>query len=99
LGPLIGSNFTQLYGFRIMCDFVALICLVFAIMYYIFCDGGEAISESYWTNDIIDPNDPDAKYANEMMSARTTSVIAPINGILSPCSLPYGIRRFQVNSI
>lgn len=91
---MIGSNFTAMYGFRIMSDIVALICLVFAIVYYITCDGGEAISDSMWTNDLVDPNDPDGVYEHEMMSVRTTSVIAPINGILSPCSLPYGIRRF-----
>ena len=94
LGPLIGSNFTAMYGFRIMCDIVALICLVFAILYYVMCEGGEAISESIWSNDLVDPNDPDGIYINDMQSIRTTSVIAPMNGILSPCSLPVGIRRF-----
>ena len=55
-----------MYGFRIMTDIVALICLVFAILYYVTCEGGEAISESIWTNDLVDPNDPDGVYINDM---------------------------------
>lgn len=74
-----------------MCDVVALICLTFAILYYVICDGGEAISESTWTNELPDYVDPEGI---ELMSTRTMSVIAPVNGILSPCTLPMGIRRF-----
>ena len=58
LGPLIGSNLCTMFGFRIMCDIVALICLTFAILYYMICDGGEAISESEWTNEHPDYVDP-----------------------------------------
>ena len=39
LGPLFGSLMTKYFGYRYCCDVVALICLVYAVAYYIICDG------------------------------------------------------------
>ena len=38
-GPLFGSYITELYGFRVQCDCVALISLLFGLIYFQFGDG------------------------------------------------------------
>lgn len=47
-GPVYGALATKAYGFQICCDLVAIMCLVFAIFYYIFGRGREAIKNSKW---------------------------------------------------
>ena len=50
LGALFGTYITQYFGFRICCDSVALMCLIFAILYFIFADGCKAFRDSKWVN-------------------------------------------------
>jgi hypothetical protein len=38
-GPLFGAMVTQKMNFSYCCDMVSIICLVFAILYYIFGEG------------------------------------------------------------
>ena len=32
------------------CDIVALVCLSFSLLYYLFCDGTQALTSSTWEN-------------------------------------------------
>jgi hypothetical protein len=50
LGPLYGSFMTRTYGFKYCCDSVALICLVYSILYYTICDGYNSFGDSRWRN-------------------------------------------------
>ena len=54
IGPLYGSYVTGLHGFRYCSDLVSIICLAFAVMYYIFGEGAKAFQESYWINETIE---------------------------------------------
>jgi MFS family permease len=47
-GPLFGSIVSKYLGFRMTCDLVAVICLLFSISYYVFTDGAEAMRKSKW---------------------------------------------------
>ncbi len=40
---------TEKYGFRLTCDFVALLCLSFSIIYFVFGKGLSAFLESDWS--------------------------------------------------
>ena len=42
LAPMYGSTSKKMLGFRLTCDIVALICLVFGVMYFFIGDGIEA---------------------------------------------------------
>ena len=39
IGPMFGATVTQLIGFETCCDIVAMICLLYSILYYLFADG------------------------------------------------------------
>ena len=49
-GPLFGSLMTEYYGFRFTCDVVAIICLVYSVIYFMFVSGWKAFLLSEWTN-------------------------------------------------
>ena len=48
LGPMYGATMSARYGFRVACDFVAIFCLFYAIMYYLLADGKSAFKGSKW---------------------------------------------------
>ena len=48
MGPLFGSIVSKNLGFRMTCDLVAVICLLFSMCYYVFADGAEAMRKSKW---------------------------------------------------
>lgn len=50
LGPLYGAIVTEMYGYKVCCDFVAVISLFFAVLYYVITDGKEAIVTSKWVD-------------------------------------------------
>ena len=43
MAPAYGSFITEAFGFRITCDYVAIICIAFALVYFIFGGGIQAI--------------------------------------------------------
>ena len=103
LGPLVGTYLTDKFGFRMCCDIIALICLSFSILYFIFCDGNEALVSSVWEDIYPEDNEEDVFQADGRSVAQTVKssmsrVVAPINGMMSPCSMPVGTRRFVVLS-
>ena len=49
-GPLYGSFMTGYFNFRVTCDYVAVLCLVFSLIYFFFGRGPSAFSESRCTN-------------------------------------------------
>lgn len=50
LGPMLGAELTRAYGFRSCCDIMAVICLIYSIMYYLFANGKAAFRSSKWKN-------------------------------------------------
>ena len=48
MGPLFGAIVSKNLGFRMTCDLVAVICLLFSMCYYVFADGAEAMRKSKW---------------------------------------------------
>ena len=48
VAPIFGATLTKAYGFQICCDLVSIVCLVFAILYYICAEGRSAIKDSKW---------------------------------------------------
>jgi hypothetical protein len=48
IGPIFGASVTKKYGFQTCCDSVAIICLCFAVLYYLICDGNGAFKASKW---------------------------------------------------
>ena len=61
LAPIFGSLVVNAFedkakGFKVCIDLVSLICLVYAIAYYVICDGWNAFGESRWRN--LDPTEP-----------------------------------------
>eukprot|EP00347_Sterkiella_histriomuscorum_P019495 403341410 len=49
-GPLFGSIMTEYFNFRLTSDYVAVICLAFALIYFVFGQGYSAFRDSEWTN-------------------------------------------------
>ena len=49
-GPLYGSLMTEYFNFRLTSDYVAILCLFFAVVYFTFCRGPAAFVESKCTN-------------------------------------------------
>jgi MFS family permease len=47
-GPMYGATIADAYGFRTCCDSVAVICLTYAVLYYIFANGKHAFINSSW---------------------------------------------------
>lgn len=43
MAPAYGSFLTEAFGFRITCDYVAIICAIFALVYFCFGGGIQAI--------------------------------------------------------
>ena len=43
IAPLVGAGITQAYGFQVTTDVIALICLVFGVIYFALGNGVEAI--------------------------------------------------------
>ena len=55
---MYGAVVTEKYGFRLCCDSVSLICLMFSIVYYFVADGKKSFIVSTWVNyDDIDMQD------------------------------------------
>ena len=55
MGPIVGTFLTHKFGFRMCCDLVAITCLSFSLLYYVICDGTEALTSSTWENfDMMD---------------------------------------------
>jgi MFS family permease len=75
-GPLFGSIVSKYLGFRMTCDLVAVICLLFSISYYVFTDGAEAMRKSKWIQ--VAPED-------EQMVLNKSCV--PMSGYRVPCSI------------
>ena len=48
MGPMFGALMTKNFGFRVCCDTVSLLCLIFAILYYLIADGLDAFKSSRW---------------------------------------------------
>lgn len=46
LGPLFGTQMIQILSFRWATDIQALICLVFALVYFFLCDGISAFKQT-----------------------------------------------------
>jgi MFS family permease len=74
-GPLFGSIVSKKLGFRMTCDLVAVICLVFSICYYVFTDGAEAMRKSKWIH--VAPED-------ELLVLNKSCV--PMSGYRVPCN-------------
>lgn len=49
-GPIFGSLITDMYGFRVCCDFVAIISLLYGLIYFTFADGPNSFVTSKWIN-------------------------------------------------
>ena len=90
IGPLYGSIVTAEYGFRYCCDLVSIICLVFAISYYVLADGQEAIQNSRWTNN-LQTSDYDSLNSKKQRNRRHVGMLS----IQSPCT-PVSTLRLQV---
>ena len=43
---------TEQYGFKTCCDSVAIVCLSFSAVYFMFGDGKEAFTSSKWKHDM-----------------------------------------------
>jgi len=80
-GPLYGSFMVKHYNFRICCDVLGIICLVFSIIYYFGGKGREALKNSKWIN--VPPED------TELVLNRSN---IPMAGMCSPASNPNSIR-------
>jgi MFS family permease len=50
MGPMAGAELTRAYGYRATCDIVAVICLIYAILYYVCGNGKAAFRVSRWKN-------------------------------------------------
>jgi MFS family permease len=75
-GPLFGSIISKKYGFRMTCDLVAVICLVFSILYYVYTDGAEAMRKSKWIH-----------VAKEDEQEVLNKSCVPMSGYRVPCSI------------
>ena len=61
------------------------------------CDGTEALTSSSWENFDCDEEEVhEGKSIGQTIKTSVRSVVAPINGIMSPFSGPIGPRRFVV---
>lgn len=49
-GPLYGSYMDSHFGYRLTSDFVALICLAYALIYFTFGKGIKAFKDSEWSD-------------------------------------------------
>lgn len=80
------------------CDIVALVCLSYALLYFLICDGTEALTSSTWENFDEDEIEEGIEGRSIAQTVKTSmrSVIAPINGLMSPYSGPIGPRRYVV---
>ena len=78
-GPLFGAIVTEYYGFQNCCDSVSIICLTFSILYYITCDGKEAVRMSRWA----DLSEQQKEIKNKVKM-----------GVMSPCSNRISVRSF-----
>ena len=47
VGPIIGTLLDKAFGFRLMCLFVGLACMLFAFIYFFVCEGYEALRTSW----------------------------------------------------
>ena len=56
-GPLFGSICNKHLGFRMTCDLVAIMSLLFSMSYYVFADGAKAFKKSQWID--VAPEDVD----------------------------------------
>ena len=66
---------TKIVGFKLTCDIVAIICLLFSILYYVMADGQQALNRSKWVN--VSPDD-EFLYLNKQ--------VIPMGGVLTPIS-------------
>lgn len=99
MGPILGTYLCDAFGFRMCCDVVALVCLAYSLLYYVICDGTEALASSSWENFDMDEAEVEGIEGRSIAQTVKTSirsVVAPINGLMSPFSGPIGPRRFVV---
>jgi hypothetical protein len=80
IGPLFGAQVTEVYGFKTCCDLVAIICLSFSMIYYVFGGGNEAFSKSRW------------RTAENNGSEERDCIVPMAGGIHSPCSNPISVK-------
>lgn len=50
IGPLFGAIVTDMYGYKQCADTVAILSLLFAVLYYIFAEGKDALVTSRWAD-------------------------------------------------
>ena len=75
---------TQWFGYQQCCDSVAIISLTFAVLYYLFTDGKEALSTSRWENIQVDEQ-----------GAAVIPQGAPMPGIFTPGSNPSAMKAMM----
>ena len=75
---------TQLVGFKLTCDIVAIICLFFSILYYTYADGQQALNRSKW---ITVSSEDEYLYLNRQ--------VVPMGGVITPIS---GASSFKSRS-
>jgi MFS family permease len=80
-GPVFGSIITDMYGFRICCDLVAIISLLYALIYFVMAEG----ANSYITSKFINVQEED------QLEILNRSVL-PMADIKTPIANPSIIR-------
>ena len=97
IGPLYGSFVTSHYGFRYCSDFVSVICLVFAITYYMFGEGAKAFQGSFWINESLESEEEQIEKdesfepgKNKLFLRNESQRYVRMLSIHSPCTL--GLR-------
>jgi MFS family permease len=88
-GPLFGSIVSKQVGFRLTCDLVALICLLFSIAYYIVTDGAHAMRKSRWIH--VAPED-EMTVLNKSCVPLQTGVRIPCNSSTTSLHSRYRVR-------
>lgn len=66
-GPIYGSLMTEYFNFRLACDYISIICLIFAAIYFIFAKGWSSFAESRCTN------------YGEHIKFGTSMILSPLN--------------------
>ena len=70
---------TATYGFRITADVVAIICFVFALLYFFICDGAEAFATTCRNLRApkVDPEDNMNTSVNSILSKSSSKLVHP----------------------
>lgn len=89
LGPMFGALITEKHGFQTCCDYVAIICLVFSVLYYVVCDGHGAFKKSHWYT---------PSHEEEDEFDQREIIVQMKGGSITPCSNPVSVSRFSRQS-